>query len=190
MKRTSHPPSASAIRRRVAFYILCLATLVVGRPANAQLQGLRIGTHLEQNSSLQPGLELSYDNPAWLKGHPRFTLSYSTTRLATATGSNGLVKDRLLIASAWYFRPTKRIDPYLQLELGYARFNLENAEIFALLDNDAPLVSVLFGLETRWLDQRAGVYGDFGFSLIHSSTVYPFVASIGVNYKLHRRTRR
>lgn len=168
-----------------------LVTMVLDsiNPAVAQSPSVRAGLHVEHNSSNQPGFLVSLDHPRILRRHPRLTLSYSTTRLAAATG-NELVKDRIVLAAGWYFRPLKRLDPYVELQMGYARFNRESEAIFALLDNDAPLISLLVGLETRWLKQRLGVFVDMGASILSSSTVYPFVASMGVTYRLNREVDR
>lgn len=181
-------PSISTATPAVHVMLALLLALLAGpfsRTVTAQERLLLVGPFVEKNSSLQPGLEIGYTGERFLGGHSRFALSYSTSRFATAFGSDGLKKDKFLFSSGWHFRPLKRTDPYVKLELGYARFDREDPVLFALLDNGAPVAALLFGIERRILGDFR-LYGDFGFSILHSSTVYPFVASIGVHANLSR----
>jgi hypothetical protein len=133
-------------RTLALFFTLILVTT----DSWAQSDGRMVaGMHIEQNSSLQPGVEVGYSRPDLLGGHPRFTASYSTSRLSVAFGSNGLAKDRFLVGAGWYFRPERVLDPYVQLEIGYTRFDRDDPDLFALLDNSAGILSLLFGLEAH-----------------------------------------
>jgi hypothetical protein len=148
-----------------------------------------IGAYVETNYSTQPGLQVSYASPSLLGGRSRFSISYSTTRLATAAGSSALVEDRLQAGAGVYFRQARTISPYAALNVGYTRFNREDEQLFQLLDNDAAILSLLAGAEVRLLPAlRAS--GNVGYSALHSSTVYPFVAAIGLHHHLNRGARR
>jgi hypothetical protein len=167
--------------------LMCLGT--AGSAAAQRQPVILIGAYLETNYSTQPGLQLSYASPSLLGGRSRVSVAYSTTRLATAAGSNALVEDRLQAGAGGYFRQSRRISPYAGLAVGYTRFNREDEQLFQLLDNDAAILSLLAGAEVRLLAAlRAS--GNVGYSALHSSTVYPFVASIGLHYHLNRGARR
>jgi len=158
-------------------------------PASAQqAPTILIGAFVEKNYSTQPGIQVSYGRASLLDGRPRISAAYSTTRLATAGGSNALVEDRIQAGVGWYFRPVGRLSPYMAANAGYARFDREDAEIFELLDGGAVLLSLLFGAEVKLLPfLRAN--GNVGYSALQSSTVYPLVASIGLHYHLNQSRR-
>lgn len=171
--------------------LLLAVLLSLGATATAAAQQpptLLIGTFLETNYSTQPGLQVSYASPALLGGKPRFSASYSTTRIATALGSNALAEDRLQAGAGWHFRTARTLSPYAGVNIGFTRFDREDEQLFELLDNSAPILSLLLGLEAR-LHPAIRASGSVGYSALQSSTVYPFLASVGVHYHLNRRTR-
>jgi hypothetical protein len=176
--------------RRCRIVVAALA-LCAGTSTSAESQQrplVLVGAYVESNYSTQPGLQVSYGSPALLSGRPRFSLSYSTTRLATALGSNALVEDRLQTGAAWYFRPDRRVKPYTVMNLGFTRFDREDDGLFELLENTALIGSLSAGIEGR-LHQALRASGSIGYSALHSSTVYPFVATLGVHYDVKRGLR-
>ncbi len=175
----------------IVFWIFLILTSATFQPLRAQQASeIRVGIHLQKNADVLPGFEISYAPEALLSGHPRFSLSYLTSRPNAALGSGVLLEDRFLFGAGWFFRPGRRVDPYIQLEVGYTRFDRENAEIFALLDNDAMIASLILGAEVRLFESGFSVVVDAGYSILHSSTVYPFVASLGIQYSIQPRTSR
>jgi hypothetical protein len=186
------------LRRRMLFTALLWTGAVgaaagtaagtAGSAAAQQPPTLLVGAFLETNYSTQPGLQVIYASPALLGGRPRLSASYSTTRLATAFGSNALAEDRVQAGAAWYMRRAQRVSPYTGLNLGYTRFDREDRELFEMLDNDAAIVSLLAGAETK-LGRTLRINGHIGYSALQSSTVYPFVAAIGLHYQLNRGGR-
>jgi hypothetical protein len=165
-----------------------LLLLAPAAPVAAQHPLIVIGTFAESNYSVQPGVQLGYSTPGLLGGAARVTASASTTRLATAFGSNALAEDRVQLSAAWLFRRGSRITPYVALSGGFTRFDRDDGEIFALLDNRAPLLSVLFGAETRARGPLR-LHAHAGYSALHSSTVYPFVAAVGMSLDVRGGTR-
>ncbi len=141
---------------------------------------LLAGLHLQANSAYLPGLHVAAYDSRILDGSPRLTLGWSTSRLADALGSLGLVEDWVTLTPAWYFRPQKTINPYVELELGYARY-APAAPAFDLIDNDSPVITLSGGSEFALLDGRLRLFADLGFSLLSSSIVYPFQFAIGLN---------
>jgi len=176
------------------FIALLCAPLLTGWPDLAltqQAEGptILIGTFVEKNYSTQPGAQVSYSSAAIMGGRPRFSASYSTTRLATALGSNALTEDRLQLGAGWYFRRGRTLSPFAGANVGYTRFDREDPHLFEGLDNSSAILSVLAGAEVR-VHPTVRANGSIGYSHLQSSTVDPFVASIGVNVPLRGGSTR
>lgn len=163
-----------------AFLAVALAGIANGQSARS----IRLGPIMQKNAVLQPGIEVGYADADRLPRQLQLSFAYMSTRLAAAFGSNGLVEDRLLVGAAWMLRPRRIIKPFAQLEVGYTRFNREDGVIFALLDNNAFIASVLLGLDVQLRNSPFSVQADAGYSILQSSTVYPFVTSVGVYYRI------
>jgi hypothetical protein len=172
---------------------LCAAAVLLwgdSGAAYAQAPGnVLAGLYLETNYSKQPGIQVSYSSPSLLAGRPRFGAAYSTTRLAVAAGSNALAEDRLQASAGWYFRQGRPVRPFAGLALGYARFDVEDEQIFGMLDNSAVFGSLLFGVEAQ-VHPAISIQGHAGVSGPQFSTVYPFVAALGVHYHFTPQVRR
>jgi hypothetical protein len=140
------------------------------------------GMFFEYNSAWEPGVSASYSNTDFSEGKPRLQLAYATTRLYTAAGSRTLNEDRLRLLAGWYFRPGQRVNPSVNLGLGYTRFDYED-DAFSLLDNDAWGALLQSNLEIVLL-QGLRAYGTFGLELLSSSTVYPVSLGLGLHYDL------
>ncbi len=167
------------------FAALAICSAAAPSASAQQAPVILVGAIVEKNYSTQPGVQLSYGSAALLGGRPRFSAAYSTTRLATVSGSNALTEDRVQAGAGWYFRPAGRLSPYMAANAGYARFDREDDELFELLDGGAMILSLLLGAEAKLLPSlRAN--GNVGYSALQSSTVYPLVASIGLHYHLNR----
>jgi hypothetical protein len=173
----------SRIRARLGLLLPCACVLLLAlpRPAASQQPLVQLGTFVESNYSVQPGVQVGLSSPALFGGAPRLTAAWSSTRLATALGSNALAEDRLQLAAAWRFRRTARVQPFAAVSGGVTRFDRDDDELFALLDNSAPLLSLLFGAEGR-VHGPLRLHGHIGYSAIQSSTVYPFVAAVGLAF--------
>jgi hypothetical protein len=173
---------------------LCLAVLllIIGAASAAEGQQPRtvlVGAFLENNYSTRPGVQVGYSSEGILGGAPRFSAAYSTTRLATAMGSNALVEDRVHAGAGWHFRRDRLVSPHVTARAGYARYDVDDGEVFALLDNGAAFVSVVLGADARLLPSlRAG--GSIGYAPLQSSIVYPLVTTVSVNYALRGGARR
>jgi hypothetical protein len=182
-----HAPRPRAAGHALATLVLCLG--VAGSAEAQQPRTVLVGVFVESNYSTQPGVQVSYSSERLLGGGPRFSAAYSTTRLATALGSNALVEDRFQAGAGWHFRRDRTVSPNLTASAGYARFGVDDDPVFALLDSGSPFVSLLIGTEVRLLPAlRVG--GNVGYSPLQSSTVYPLVATLGLNYAIRAGGRR
>jgi hypothetical protein len=150
----------------------------------ANEQDLLLGGFVEYNAVLQPGLQAGYASDAFLQRRPRATLSYSTTRLADLLGSRGVVEDRIKLSAGWYFRPAKRVDPYLQMGVVYTRFDREDPELFAHLDNTSIGAVLAAGTELKFLKDRLRAYAQVGLAPTQGPTTYPLFLTFGLHYDL------
>ena len=105
----------------------------------------------------------------------------------TKAGRNGLKKDTFLLHAGWHFRPGKWIDPYCGIDAGFTRFNRENDDVFALLDNRAGLLNLRAGCTSALLGQRIRPSIDGGIAILPlvstaSSPVFPLFFSVGVDF--------
>jgi hypothetical protein len=173
---------------RGLWFAAAILLLAPAAPAGAQQPLVLAGVYVESNYSVQPGLQVAYASPRLLGGAPRLTASASTTRFATAMGSNALVEDRLQLTGGWHFRRSARFSPYVAASGGYTRFDRDDDELFALLDNDAPLFALLAGAEAR-LGGPLRLHGHLGYSPVQSSTVYPLVMAAGLSYRVRGGAR-
>jgi len=157
-------------------------------PAAEPATELMLGFYLERNYSTQPGVQVTFGGWRLWGGRPRLTLGYSTTRMEISRGAKALKEDRVQGGAAWQFRPGATLGTFAGLTLGYTRFDREDDDLFALLDNGGPIASLLVGLEARVISGTR-VSGSVGYSALQSSTVYPFVASIGIHREIRGGTR-
>lgn len=180
------PPSESPPTAEV---VTAPTRSVAPLPAPTTSHALFAGGFLSRDAALHAGLSLAYANEDWLDGRPRWTLSYSTSRLSGLVGRNTLNEDRFRLATGWYFRPDAVVTPYLQVGLGLVRYDRVDTDLFALLPNSAALLSFHVGAEGPLIEERIRVYADVGYNHINSATVYPLQLTVGVHYRLPMEPR-
>ncbi|MBD3422039.1 MAG: hypothetical protein GF398_18155 [Chitinivibrionales bacterium] len=172
-----------SVRNCLAVVIL-LAHLAPLTLANDNLS-LSCGLKLSKNFYLQPGIVVDASYKKLLNGHPFAELAWSTSRFQ-ALAQNTLKNDNVLLSLGWDFRPENIIGPYAKVDIGFARYDIEYEEIFGELDNAGMILSALIGSKCTFYHDLITVYGDCGYSFIHSSTVYPFFATVGATFDIYR----
>jgi len=144
------------------------------------------GILMEHNFNNQWGLRAGFAHSRILKGHPRASLSWTSSRLSLAIGKNVLKKDNVLFGLGWHFLPKRLIDPYVRADAGFTRFDREDEEVFAKLDNVAPIVALALGAEGSIWKGIIRPWFDLGGSFLFSSTVYPFTFAFGLDFDIAR----
>ena len=144
-----------------------------------------LGIMMEHNFYNQPGIHISFSDDRILNTHPRLSFSYTTSRIGTLW-KNTLAKDNYLLTAGWYFRPERVIEPFIRADFGFSHFNKEDDIIFKELDNNAMILAIKFGSEFCSLDKLIRPWFDVGYSILSSSTVWPFVFSIGIDYDISK----
>lgn len=165
----------------------CAALFSVPGGAAATAFSIPVGLVFEHNFYNQFGARASVAHELLLKGHPRLTASYTTSRLSAFAGRNVLKKDNVLFTAGWYFRPGKLIDPYAGIDAGFTRYDREDDDLFALLDNRSGMLNVRAGITSSLLGGRIRPSIDGGLALLSlvgtaSSTVFPLFFSVGVDF--------
>ncbi|MBO0933014.1 hypothetical protein [Fibrella aquatilis] len=121
---------------------LGIATTAVGQPRPAQAVGptLDVGIRLQKSIGLyaENGILIQYTSPKLARQRLYVGISYVTSRLGTALGTNAIRQDNYLVSAAWYAKPHWVIRPLARLNVGYFKADY-SSEIF----NELPRTSVL-----------------------------------------------
>jgi hypothetical protein len=149
-----------------------------------------LGPLFEYNFYGQLGIRAALSHDKVLGGRPQIMLSYTTSRLSFWNGKNALIIDDILFNAAWRFRPKKLIDPYVGIDIGFIRFDRENHELFASLDNKAVRLNIRTGVQASFFNGRLQPSLDVGYAVIYSSTVFPLFISCSVRYDSMKGIRR
>jgi len=155
---------------------LFLLFLLLSVPISASSLSLRI----ENNFYTQHAIQWTFLNHLLLNQHIDYKVGYSTSRL-NASRRNMLKKDNFTVSATWRFPNSLPITPYLQTDVGYTSYEIEDAA-FSFLENFAWTAAVLIGSRIQVLNDFVGLEIELGYSLIQSSTVDPATFTIGVWY--------
>lgn len=113
-----------------------------GRPGELK-GGIRI--QKAQKLYWENGFSLDFAGPKVADSRIHFGLSYLTTRLGRAMGSNAIKQDNYLFSAGYHFRHQKDFQPFARLNSGYFHTDYEE-DIFDALPNNAFLFSADAGL--------------------------------------------
>jgi hypothetical protein len=91
------------------------------------------------------GLSFDFSSPKIADSRIHFGVSYVTTRLGSAIGSNAIKQDNFLISAGYHFRHQKQFQPFIRLNTGYFHADYEE-DIFDGLPDQAFLFSIDAGL--------------------------------------------
>lgn len=112
------------------------------------------------------GPEIAYSN-YHVAGHKlQLKAGYLTTRLEQTFRENILKYDLFLLTPIWHFRRNSFFDPTLQVDLGYAQYDVENETLFGDLDNETWVVSFQPGINLNLASGRYGVHYHVGYNFI------------------------
>ena len=164
--------------------LLVTVLSLIGFPSSARATAwsLPVGVVFEHNFYPQFGLSASVAHDLLLKGHPRLSVTVTSSRLSALAGRNVLKKENVLFSAGWYFRPGRLIDPYAAVDGGFTRFDREDDALFAMLPNTAGLFNIRAGITSSLLGGRLRPSVDGSLALVSSSTVFPLFFSIAVAY--------
>ncbi len=159
--------------RKVVLCVLFSIVFVV--QSNAQFASnyeLGVGLRIQKTEQLywENGIGLDYTSDFLMKKKIHIKMSYASSRIGSAFGTNAIKQDNYLIGADWRFRSDKYFQIFAGLNTGFFHFDTENP-IFDVLPNN----SMLLSLET-------GLFYKFKFPLATSLSVgYNIINGDGVS---------
>lgn len=128
---------------------LCITTLLlfISSASFSQNSQLDVGLRFQKTVNLyyENGFTAQYTNSHLLSQRLYFGLSYVTSRLGSAMGSNAIKQDNIFISTTYMFRPARDLKPFLRLNTGYFIADYEYP-VFDVLPNTSFLLSPEAGL--------------------------------------------
>lgn len=162
--------------------------------SNAQNSVLDVGLRLEKSVNLyyENGFTAQYTNNSLYSKRLYFGLSYVTSRLGSAIGSNAIKQDNIFLSTTYYFRPDRILKPFIRLNTGYFYSDLEE-EIFDDLPNSSILLSPEAGIRLK-TNSPLKVDASFGYNLITGDglkgpgTLYPVFIQSSITWSIQNNT--
>jgi hypothetical protein len=162
-------------------------------PKNDWLGALKVGVRTQKTQKLywENGFTVDLTSPKILNNRLHFGLSYVTTRLGSAIGTNAIKQDNYLLNVGYFFRNQKKLQPFTRLNTGYFYADYES-EIFDELQNAALLLSLDAGLSYELkapitIDLSAGFNLNTGSGSQGPGTLYPIFYQLSVYYTLLKK---
>lgn len=172
--------------RSLTFFSLLLLLLIPSGIFSALTSDIHLsgGFAFEYNMYGQPGVVAALSHEKVLGGHPQLRLQYTTSGLSLWNGPNALTVNDLYLNASWVFGPYKKVNSYAGIDIGQTWFDLEDEEVFRLLDNTAMRLNLRTGVCFSVWGGRVLPYIDGGYALLLSSTTFPLFFSCGVQYSI------
>lgn len=160
--------------------------------ANSKGGVLKGGLRFQKTQKLywENGFTIDYTHQKLYDERIHVGVSYATSRLGSALGSNALRQDNFLISPAFYFRHRKQLQPFARLNAGFFMADYEN-EIFDVLPNTSMLLSLDAGLSYELklpltFNLSAGYNVISGSGSAGPGTLFPFYYQLSIYYTLFK----
>lgn len=156
----------------------------------SQKKDLEIGLRFQKSVNLyyENGITVQYSDERILNNRLFLGVSYVSSRLGSAMGSNAIKQDNFLISGTWMFRPGRALQTFLRLNTGYFIANYEDP-VFDVLPNNSFLISPETGISYRFsFPLKAGV--SLGYNLITGDgingpgTLYPLYVQTSITWNI------
>jgi len=181
--------------KKTAFIVLFLFSLNIVLPQSAFAKNdwpveLKGGIRFQKAQKLywENGVSFDLNSSKLLDSRLHLGVSYVTSRLGSAMGSNAIKQDNYLVSTGYYFRPKKQIQPFTRLNLGYFHADYE-AAIFDVLPNKAFLLSLNAGLSYEFkfpltISLSAGYNLNSGTGSAGPGTLFPVFYQMSIYYTI------
>ncbi len=182
-------------------FVLAFLFIVGGISLQAQniekedpwLGEIKAGVRIQKTQKLywENGVTLDITSPKVVDNRIHFGLSYVTSRLGSAMGSNAIKQDNYLLSVGYDFRPARNLQPFTRLNFGYFHADYESA-IFDELTNNAFIFSADAGLTYEFkvpitLSLSAGYNINTGNGSEGPGTLYPVFYQMSMYYSLFKK---
>jgi hypothetical protein len=151
---------------------------------------LKGGIRIQKTQKLywENGLAFDFTSPRIVDQSIHFGVSYVTSRLGSALGSNAIKQDNFLVSTGYHFRHKKELQPFTRLNMGYFHSNYEDA-IFDVLPNNSFLLSLDAGLSYEFevpltINLSAGYNLNSGTGSSGPGTLFPVFYQMSIYYTI------
>ncbi len=157
-----------------------------GHYSQAQVHTFDVGLRFQKSVGLyyENGITGQYNlTNRWAVG-----LTYVTSRLGTAWGTNAIKQDNIFVSAAYKFRPAHALQPFLRVNLGYFTADYESP-IFESLPHTSAIASLDGGLAYSFkfpikINLSLGYNAFTGNGESGAGTLYPVFYQLSVTYNL------
>lgn len=169
---------------------ICLQAQVTEESWIGDLKG---GARIQKTQKLywENGFALDLTSPKLADNRVHLGVSYVTSRLGSAMGTNAIKQDNFLLSMGYHFRPQKDLQPFTRLNTGYFHADYEY-EIFDVLPNNAFLLSIDAGLSYEFkvpftVNLSAGYNLNTGNGSSGPGTLYPVFYQMSLYYTILKK---
>lgn len=156
----------------------------------SQNKVLDVGLRFQKSVNLyyENGFSVQYTDEKLISQRLFVGVSYVTSRLGSAWGTNAIKQDNFLLSSTYMFRPQRKIQPFVRLNTGYFYSDLEE-EIFDDLPNTSFLLSPEAGLSLK-TNSPLKIIASLGYNIFTGDgiegpgTLYPVYLQTTISWNL------
>jgi hypothetical protein len=161
----------------------------------AQSSVLDVGIRLQKAVNLyhENGFSINYSDKALMPDRLYFGFNYVTSRLGSAFNSNAIKQDNFLLSSAYYFRKTHVIRPFLRGNVGFFSASYGD-KIFDDLPQSSLLLSADAGLSFQ-THTPLKIAASLGYNAITGDgtsgpgTLYPVYYQLTFSWNIFNRNK-
>jgi hypothetical protein len=185
------------MKKKIVLSILCfVSVLCLQAQSSGTIDGfpgvLKGGFRIQKAQKLywENGFSFDFASPKIADSRIHLSLSYVTTRLGSAMGSNAIKQDNYILGAGYHFGHQKHLQPFTRLNAGYFHADYEEA-IFDVLPNSAFLFSLDAGVSYEFnipltASLSAGYNLNSGKGSSGAGTLYPFYYQISIFYTIFK----
>lgn len=154
---------------------------------------IKAGIRIQKTQKLywENGFTLDITSPKVVNNRLHLGLSYVTSRLGSAMGSNAIKQDNFLLSLGYHFRPERNLQPFTRINMGYFHADYESP-IFDDLANNAFIFSADAGLSYEFkapitIGLSAGYNLNTGNGSDGPGTLHPVFYQMSIYYTLLKK---
>jgi hypothetical protein len=172
--------------RKILPLLILAQVFVCCKPAAAQVHTFDVGLRFQKSIGLyyENGITGQYN----LTRRWAFGLTYITSRLGTAWGTNAIKQDNVLVSGTYKFRPVHALQPFLRANLGYFTADY-GSPVFDSLPHSSAIASVDGGLSYQFklpvkVNLSLGYNAITGNGASGAGTLYPVFYQLSITYNI------
>ena len=166
--------------------------MLVNFTGNAQIRSWDVGLRFQKTQDLyyENGVTAQYNlDNRWALGG-----SYYSSRMGSALGSNAIKQDNFIVSAAYFFRPERKLEPFIRANAGYFMADYEE-ELFDDLAQSSALASADAGIVYHLnvplkISLSVGYNGITGSGNEGAGTLYPVFYQTSITWNIFRTSSR